>query len=153
MTSPALQPTPVSAKVIVPPSLFGDRRNGVVDVYSSGSNTLVATLNTPEVWWTQGDTRDAGSPGGWVRVMGRSLAFDDSSGECISQHTKVNLHAVPYTNHPLPPHSDTLQCGNKHSATCLPLLPLSFLFQEEAAVMMAALPPCQSKSSTPPAIS
>lgn len=94
MTSPALQPTPVSAKVIVPPTLFGDRRNGVVDVYSSGSNTLVATLNTPEVWWTQGDTRDAGSPGGWVRVMGRSLAFDDSSGECISQHTKVHLHAV-----------------------------------------------------------
>ena len=30
-------------------------------------------VNAPEVWWFQGDGGDTASPGGWLRVFGRSL--------------------------------------------------------------------------------
>lgn len=33
-------------------------------------------LNAPDPWWVQGDEGAAATPGGWVRVMGRALAFD-----------------------------------------------------------------------------
>lgn len=33
-------------------------------------------LNEPTPWWIQGDRGRAASPGGWLRVFGRSLSFD-----------------------------------------------------------------------------
>jgi hypothetical protein len=36
------------------------------------SNTL--PLNTPDIWWWQGDRGNSSSPGGWLRVFGRSVA-------------------------------------------------------------------------------
>ena len=33
-------------------------------------------LNEPTPWWVQGDRGRAASPGGWLRVFGRSLSFD-----------------------------------------------------------------------------
>ncbi len=32
------------------------------------------TLNEPDPWWVQGDEGDAATPGGWLRVLGKSLA-------------------------------------------------------------------------------
>jgi hypothetical protein len=34
----------------------------------------VGLLNSPRVWWAQGDLSLAGSPGGWIRLFGVNLA-------------------------------------------------------------------------------
>ena len=44
----------------------------VYDVRVDGANGSIA-VNAPEVWWWQGDAGNVSSPGGWVRVFGRSL--------------------------------------------------------------------------------
>ena len=36
-------------------------------------------LNEPASWWVQGDRGRAASPGGWLRVFGRSLSFDEKA--------------------------------------------------------------------------
>ena len=36
-------------------------------------------INAPDVWWTQGDRGSAASPGGWLRVFGKSLNFGGAS--------------------------------------------------------------------------
>ena len=36
-------------------------------------------LNEPTPWWVQGDRGRAASPGGWLRVFGRSLSFDEKT--------------------------------------------------------------------------
>jgi hypothetical protein len=40
--------------------------------------TLRLTLNLPQPWWSQGDQGRSGTPGGWVRIFGRCLAFEGS---------------------------------------------------------------------------
>ena len=59
--------------------------------YGSGgaSCPVLATLNEPVVWWTQGDAGDSGSPGGWVALFGRSLAYG-SDAECVRSQTPSN---------------------------------------------------------------
>jgi hypothetical protein len=36
-------------------------------------------LNVPDVWWTQGDGGEFASPGGWLRVFGKSLKLGGQS--------------------------------------------------------------------------
>ena len=50
------------------------------------------TLNAPTAWWWNGDGGETASPGGWVRVFGKSLHFGGASqarlqagaGKCIT---------------------------------------------------------------------
>ena len=76
LSTPALvnHSFPDSLKFTVPIALPADvfsltlTCNGV----ESASPTL---LNAAEPWWVQGDGGDTGSPGGWLRVTGLTLAF------------------------------------------------------------------------------
>lgn len=69
-----LQGTDKSLKVVLPASqpqgLFAAR------VRSSGGTSDPVFINAPDPWWLQGDGGDFATPGGWVRIMGKSLAFD-----------------------------------------------------------------------------
>lgn len=44
-----------------------------VRVVSDNGMSGYYALNAPDVWWTQGDWGDEASPGGWVRLFGRSI--------------------------------------------------------------------------------
>eukprot|EP01051_Picozoa_sp_SAG22_P023467 SAG22_NODE_6068_length_906_cov_1.055762_1_plen_192_part_10 len=47
------------------------------DVSVSGSDSL--PLNTPDIWWWQGDGGNFSTPGGWLRVFGRNIAATSST--------------------------------------------------------------------------
>ena len=68
-----LQITPRSVKFVIPAAwrsgLYAFR---LVSGTKSSPTTLV---NAPDPWWWQGDQGQAASPGGWVRVFGKSLNF------------------------------------------------------------------------------
>ena len=67
---------------------------------SGGSTTFV--VNQPEIYWLQGDLGLSASPGGWLRIQGRCLAWDGQQtvvelGEGRSaQRLKVG-RATPYS--------------------------------------------------------
>ena len=42
-------------------------------------------LNEPAPWWVQGDRGRSASPGGWLRVFGRSLSFDEKAQMALKQ--------------------------------------------------------------------
>ena len=48
-------------------------------ISSTGTTSKPFILNAPEVWWLQGDLGDAASPGGWLRLFGRSLDANGSA--------------------------------------------------------------------------
>jgi hypothetical protein len=52
-------------------------------------------INAPDVWWMQGDCGDVGSPGGWLRVFGKSLNFGGASRACLKSDngSALNLKA------------------------------------------------------------
>lgn len=95
----------LESKVTVPSTFTND----VFHVRGCAGSSLVgnacpvlATLNQPVVWWTQGDAGDAASPGGWVALFGRSLAHG-SDKECVrsqtpSNTTGVRVRLTPLTN-------------------------------------------------------
>jgi hypothetical protein len=62
-----------SAKFIIP----ADFKMGVfacrIATGDLKSNTVL--INAPDVWWMQGDCGGEASPGGWLRVLGKSLNF------------------------------------------------------------------------------
>jgi hypothetical protein len=74
---PVLQGTDQSLKFVVPatwrPGVF------VYRVTAGGDSSQPALLNAPDPWWAQGDEGDAATPGGWLRVMGKSLAVGGHS--------------------------------------------------------------------------
>ena len=49
------------------------------DVRNGKNASAPVTLNLPDVWWSQGDSGDAASPGGWLRVFGKSLKLGGQS--------------------------------------------------------------------------
>ena len=54
----------------------------IFDLLGAGGESL-ARINAPEVWWTIGDAgAEAATPGGWLRIVGRSLAF--ARGDCVA---------------------------------------------------------------------
>ena len=74
---PVLQPGDQSLKFVIPaslkPGVFACRvRSGenVSDTYS---------INSPEVWWMQGDEGESGTPGGWIRLSGKCLNMGQKS--------------------------------------------------------------------------
>ena len=51
-------------------------------------------LNEPAPWWVQGDRGRAASPGGWLRVFGRSLSFDEKAQMALKRddnHIELSL--------------------------------------------------------------
>lgn len=45
----------------------------VFRIVAGGETSAARLLNAPDVWWTQGDEGRQATPGGWVRVFGKSL--------------------------------------------------------------------------------
>jgi hypothetical protein len=43
---------------------------------TSSTGTLTWLLNLPQIWWFQADGGQSGTPGGWLRLFGRCLAFE-----------------------------------------------------------------------------
>ena len=73
----ALQPHAQSLKGIVPrsfdPGLFAVRiktPDGVVE----------RILNRPQLWWVQGEVGVTATPGGWIRLFGKNLQWDQKLG-------------------------------------------------------------------------
>jgi hypothetical protein len=69
---PALQPSDISCKFILPaglaPGVFAYR-------LTCSKGSVQGLLNRPQVWWVQGDGGLTASPGGWVRAFGKNLAW------------------------------------------------------------------------------
>ena len=67
-----------SLKFVVPadwkPGLFAFR------VLGPGGASARQVLNPPDPWWWQGDGGAAASPGGWLRVFGKSLQLGQTAG-------------------------------------------------------------------------
>ncbi len=61
-----------SLKFVVPadwqPGVFACR------ITAHGATTAPTLLNEPDPWWLQGDEGEAATAGGWLRVLGKSLA-------------------------------------------------------------------------------
>lgn len=72
-----IQITDSSAKFIIP----ADFKMGVFACRLAAgdlkSNPVL--INAPDVWWIQGNGGSAASPGGWLRVLGKSLNFGGAS--------------------------------------------------------------------------
>ena len=68
-----LQVTPNAAKFIVPPAwkagAFACR------LVAGGVTSKTFLVNAPDPWWLQGDGGEGATPGGWLRVFGKSLGF------------------------------------------------------------------------------
>ncbi len=74
---PTLQAGGSSLKFVVPadwkPGIFAFRAR------NKEGDSRVVLLNAPDAWWTQGDEGAGATPGGWLRVFGKSLNFHASS--------------------------------------------------------------------------
>lgn len=73
---PILQAGAGSLKFVVPAKwqmgVFACR------VTSKGAVSKPALINAPEPWWVQADEGQAATPGGWIRVLGKSLSIEES---------------------------------------------------------------------------
>jgi hypothetical protein len=56
-------------------------------VTAGGGSSEPGLLNAPDPWWAQGDEGDAATPGGWLRVMGKSLATGGRSNVRLEAET------------------------------------------------------------------
>ena len=69
-----LQGSESSLKFIVP----ADWQQGVYALRVTGKDGQASRewlINSPDVWWVQGDEGEAATPGGWLRAFGKSLNF------------------------------------------------------------------------------
>ncbi len=71
-TVPVLQASDESLKFAVPASW--DRGVFACRIRVGERVSVPILLNEPDPWWVQGDEGDAATPGGWLRVLGKSLA-------------------------------------------------------------------------------
>ena len=58
--------------VVVPPSF---PHHAVYTASVEGSAAPPVRINAPDLFWAQGSEGDSTTPGGWIRVFGRSLSF------------------------------------------------------------------------------
>lgn len=63
---------------------------------SNGSATV--PINMPEVWWWQGDGGNSSTPGGWLRLFGRSLSFS-STGKAGTDNLKEQAMVAIQSKH------------------------------------------------------
>ena len=64
--------TPETVTFVYPP-------NRPLEAFTATVSGAAVPVNAPAVWWIQGDLGRTASPGGWLRVFGRSIAFNDSA--------------------------------------------------------------------------
>ncbi len=72
-----VQITARSIKFVVP----ADWKAGVYECQMVAGTDVskTVTINAPDPWWMQSDGRATGTPGGWLRVFGKSLNFGGTS--------------------------------------------------------------------------
>eukprot|EP00039_Didymoeca_costata_P032877 m.39678 g.39678 ORF g.39678 m.39678 type:complete len:881 (-) comp9581_c0_seq2:341-2983(-) len=80
-TVTALYVNTSAAAFVIPPTF----PVGVYSISFGGANTVV---NTPELWWIQGDQGESSSPGGWIRVFGKAIFFDHGINAEIIQRKR-----------------------------------------------------------------
>jgi hypothetical protein len=71
---PIAQGSESSLKFIVP----ANWQQGVYALKVTGKDGKASKewlINSPDVWWTQGDEGESATPGGWLRTFGKSLNF------------------------------------------------------------------------------
>lgn len=56
---------------------------------------VVVLLNRPDPWWAQGDGGTSASPGGWVRVLGKCLAFPSQKVSVLVEGEGQTLRLTP----------------------------------------------------------
>lgn len=67
---------------------------------TSRTGELTWLLNMPQIWWCQADSGQSGTPGGWLRLFGRCLAFE---GAVPSVELRCGTDRFPLeTGEPLP---------------------------------------------------
>ena len=68
-----LQQTERTLKFVLPIELPA----GVVSyrIQADGAFSEVGKLNTPQIWWIQGDQVESATPGGWIRLFGLNLGL------------------------------------------------------------------------------
>jgi hypothetical protein len=74
---PVLQASDSSLKFALP----ADVKMGAFAfrVTAAGAVTAPVLLNAPDPWWVQGDRGETATPGGWIRILGKSLNFGGRS--------------------------------------------------------------------------
>ena len=101
-TAPREKSPPASKKWQVIQPLQGDERSlkfvvpkewpqGVwaCRVRQGGLVSEPVILNEPEAWWWNGDAGESATPGGWLRVFGKSLNFGGATADVIVEHCVV----------------------------------------------------------------
>jgi hypothetical protein len=73
VTSDSLYVNQRSLRFVIPEHLSPGVR---VCTITARSGALTVTLNLPQPWWQQCDNGQRATPGGWVRIFGRCLAFE-----------------------------------------------------------------------------
>jgi hypothetical protein len=99
LLQPALAPSAVSLMVVLPASLQQDSAYAVQVQSGHGATSNVITVNTPDVWWLQGDGGNISTPGGWVRVFGRALSLVPASNgrrrrQIVAPHAAASDRAI-----------------------------------------------------------
>lgn len=79
-TVPSVDASDAALKFQMPDAATLGAAGAVFDVRVAGANGSIA-LNAPEVWWFQGDEGNASSPGGWLRVFGRSIGAREADDD------------------------------------------------------------------------
>ncbi len=107
---PVLQASDCSLKFVVP----ADWKVGVFAcrVTAGGATSAPVLVNAPDAWWMQGDRGASATPGGWLRIFGKSLAFAHRSvgeageksnsalREAVEDGNAVFQRAIPLRNPP-----------------------------------------------------
>eukprot|EP00041_Stephanoeca_diplocostata_P029079 m.848888 g.848888 ORF g.848888 m.848888 type:complete len:528 (+) comp23490_c2_seq17:528-2111(+) len=77
-----------AVKVTIPASLPLDAYN----ISVNGSEPI--SVNVPDIWWAMGDTGNASTPGGWVRVFGRGLSLSADAAASDNQRIKLDVQSL-----------------------------------------------------------
>jgi hypothetical protein len=86
-----LQPTPTCVKFTLPDSL----KPGVFAYrITSPSGATSGLLNRPAIWWAQGDRGAAATPGGWLRLFGKNLAWRGAHGASTGENGPPTVVAM-----------------------------------------------------------
>lgn len=117
---PALQQDRQSLKFVVPatwrPGVFAIR------VRSGARVSETRFVNAPDPWWVQANNGETASPGGWLRVFGKSLCFRGYATLSEAPASRALLRSTGGTEHDLPvtrmscyalsvPLPEDLECG------------------------------------------
>lgn len=64
-------------------------------VAAGQSHSKPVLVNAPDPWWMQGDRGESASPGGQLRILGKSLGFGDGSEVVLRKGTEPPVRVKP----------------------------------------------------------